>query len=49
MLSLVGIAGSGLTDHTLFNIQLGILFWLLTALLVANTFFIRKRSDSRQY
>lgn len=48
MLSLVGIAVSGLTDHTLFNIQLGILFWLLNALLVANTFFIRKRSDSRQ-
>lgn len=33
LLSLIGIAVSGLTDHTLFNIQLGILFWVLNSVL----------------
>lgn len=33
LMSMIGIAVSGLTDHTLFNIQLGMLFWLLNSLL----------------
>ncbi len=32
--SLVGIGISGLTDHTLFNIQLGMLFWVGNAIIL---------------
>ena len=32
--SLVGIFVGGLTDYTLFNIQLGMLFWLSNALIL---------------
>ena len=34
MASLVGIFISGLTDHTLFNSQLGMLFWAGNAILL---------------
>jgi putative inorganic carbon (HCO3(-)) transporter len=33
--SLVGIFVAGMTDYTLFNIQLGIFFWLFNAMLIA--------------
>ena len=34
LLSIFGICISGLTDHTLFNIQLGILFWIFNTILM---------------
>jgi len=42
MMSLIGIAVSGLTDHTLFNIQLGMLFWLMNSLLTVCAAHARK-------
>ncbi|MPM71640.1 hypothetical protein SDC9_118608 [bioreactor metagenome] len=42
-MSMIGIAVSGLTDHTLFNIQLGMLFWLLNSLLAVCAANARQR------
>ena len=43
LMSMIGIAVSGLTDHTLFNIQLGMLFWLLNSLLAVCAANARQR------
>lgn len=43
LMALIGIAVSGLTDHTLFNIQLGMLFWLLNSILAVCAFNARQR------
>ena len=43
LMSMIGIAVSGLTDHTLFNIQLGMLFWLLNSLVTVCAANARQR------
>ena len=43
LMAMIGIAVSGLTDHTLFNIQLGMLFWLLNSLLAVCAANARQR------
>lgn len=35
MASLVGIFVAGMTDYTLFNLQLGVLFWIFNAMIIA--------------
>lgn len=42
LMAIIGIAVSGLTDHTLFNVQLGMLFWLMSAVLMVCAFVARK-------
>ncbi len=41
---LVGIAISGLTDYTLFNIQLGILFWMSNAIILVGYRLVTNKS-----
>jgi hypothetical protein len=30
----LGVLAGGMTDHVLFNVRLGVLFWILTILIV---------------
>ncbi|MEG1726594.1 MAG: O-antigen ligase family protein [Acidaminococcaceae bacterium] len=44
--ALTGILVNGLTDHTLFNIQLGMLFWLLNGLLLTCAYLERQNIEN---
>lgn len=39
--SLVGIFVAGMTDYTLFNLQLGIYFWIFNAMIIALGFLTK--------